>query len=224
MSGFRQALATCRTGLIREHYLYFQLMSPTAGVVMAAVSLMAGLTPNVVTLIGIALAAPIVALNAGGQLLAACVLLHVFYAVDCADGILARATRRTSRAGAFLDDLAHLIVPPLFFLSLAYACVERGLNVLALLSSGFACLELAYRNVIQAIKSSDTGQGDASQNARLRAWAVESFHLPTASVFVTALVLWPDALTAYLAYATLAAASYFAYAAFRVSSALGSRA
>ena len=37
------------------------------------------------------------------------VTLHLAYGFDCADGVLARATRRTSRSGALLDKCADLL-------------------------------------------------------------------------------------------------------------------
>lgn len=37
------------------------------------------------------------------------VTLHLAYGLDCADGMLARATRRTSRSGALLDKSADLL-------------------------------------------------------------------------------------------------------------------
>ena len=228
-----RAITACRTGLIREHYLYFEVMSPTAGLLLAAVSMVAGLAPNTVTFIGFLVAVPIVMLNVNGQLLGACALLHLFYAIDCADGILARASNRSSRAGAFLDDLAHCIVPPAFFLSLSFWAMRQSMARLAILAAAFAAIELAYRNVIQSMKmvpreasvpstAAESGNDASEQTLVATTWAslVSSFHLPTASLFVTATIAWPEILTWYLGYASVAAFLYFLYAAFRVSSRL----
>ena len=219
------AIERCRPGLIREHYLYFKLMSPTGGLAIAALGLIAGLSPNAVTLIGLATAVPIAVLNWNGQLLWACALLHAFYALDCADGILARATGRTSRAGAFLDDLAHTVVPPVFFLSLASWAMSQSLYRLTIVAASFAAAELAYRNVIQSMKALPSAvEAGLGTSSGPRAWILSSFHLPTVSVFVTATVWWREALTGYLLYATLATFLYFLYAAYRVSSQLSKHA
>jgi phosphatidylglycerophosphate synthase len=199
-------------------------MSPTAGVQIAALAYLGKIQPNALTIAGFMLALPIAALNLTGHLLWACVVLHLFYAVDCADGILARALGKTSAAGAFLDDLAHSIVPPAYFMSLAFWAMWQMQFRLAILSALFAAIELAYRNVIQSMKGVPRGeQQQAPARSGAMAWLVSSFHLPTASVFVTAAVLWPELLTAYLAYATAAALAYFAYATFRVAGALSAR-
>ena len=208
-------------------------MSPTAGVFIAGLGLSAGLSPNAVTMIGCALAIPIVVLNSSGELLWASAVLHLFYAIDCADGILARATRRTSRSGAFLDDLAHCIVPPAFFLSLAFWAMSQSLYALAVVAASFAVVELAYRNVIQTLKKLQDERSespprtnvidDGTRLARVWSWLMSSFHLPTVSVFVTATMLWPEWLTAYLAYVSVATLLYLLYAAARVSSQLAQR-
>ena len=217
----RTALKQCQSGLVPEHYLYFRLLSPTAGVGLAAAALVSGIQPNTVTIAGLTLAIPIVALNLSGHLLWACLLLHGFYGIDCADGILARASARTSRAGAFLDDLAHSVVPPAFFLSLSIWAISQSLQSLAVVAAVYATAELVYRNVIQVFKdapltkSQDAGAPGCA--SRCRARVLSSFHLPTVSVFVTVLAHWLAALTLYLAYASLGTALYCAYAAFKLA-------
>jgi phosphatidylglycerophosphate synthase len=217
---FRNTLKRCRTGLVPEHYLYFKLLSPTAGVGLAAIALTSGMRPNAVTLVGLSLAAPIAALNLSGHMLWACALLHCFYGVDCADGILARATGQTSRAGAFLDDVAHLVVPPTFFLSLAFWAMSQSQPALAVAAATYTATELIYRNLIHSLKHlpSTTTAGDPVGRAAFDplAWVLSSFHLPTASVFVMAAVAWPPVLTAYLAYASASTALYSGYAAYRI--------
>jgi phosphatidylglycerophosphate synthase len=218
---FRKALEQCRSGLVPEHYLYFRVLSPTAGVGLAAAALVVGIRPNGVTIAGLTMAVPIVAFNLSGHLLWACFLLHFFYGIDCADGILARATGQTSRAGAFLDDLAHSVVPPAFFLSLAIWAISQSLQSLAIVAASYTSIELAYRNVVQVfkdlplIKSRD--ERTSGRGSRYRGWVLSSFHLPTVSVFVTAVAHWLTLLTLYLAYASLGTALYCAYVAFTLA-------
>ena len=79
-----------------------------------------GLTPNAVSLIGLAISLGTVAsvYFIHHSVLAALVIffgLQIAYIIDCADGVLARATNQTSAFGALLDKLCDglqtLVVP-----------------------------------------------------------------------------------------------------------------
>jgi hypothetical protein len=84
--------------------------------VLALIAERVGLTPHAVTalsfLTGVGGACavallPDLSLWAAGAILF--VTLHLGYALDCADGVLARATRRTSKSGMLVDKSADLI-------------------------------------------------------------------------------------------------------------------
>lgn len=89
-----------------------------------------GVTPNVVTLLGgvLGIAGAVVLGTADGvsDVLAAAVLLSLAYALDCADGQLARATGRTSDAGALLDVSVDALVTVFLTTALAFALTTAG--------------------------------------------------------------------------------------------------
>lgn len=63
-----------------------------------------GLTPNMLTIIGLLLQALVAVIIASGRLQLGGILLIVFAAFDSIDGTLARMTGQVSRFGAFLDS------------------------------------------------------------------------------------------------------------------------
>ncbi len=64
-----------------------------------------GLTPNMLTMFGLALNLAVAALLASGNLVAGALLLLFAAAFDMADGALAKVTGQTSTFGAFLDSV-----------------------------------------------------------------------------------------------------------------------
>jgi phosphatidylglycerophosphate synthase len=84
-----------------------RLVSQRAGAVVAAVAFNAGLSPNAVTLLGLALSLAgclcFVVDQSPEAWIAAALLWQLAFAFDCADGQLARATGRSSAFGAWLD-------------------------------------------------------------------------------------------------------------------------
>ncbi|WP_205701372.1 CDP-alcohol phosphatidyltransferase family protein [Herpetosiphon llansteffanensis] len=64
-----------------------------------------GITPNMVTLIGVLLTAGVAAVLANGNLQVGGVLLILASIFDLFDGALARATNQSSRFGAFFDSI-----------------------------------------------------------------------------------------------------------------------
>ncbi len=64
-----------------------------------------GLTPNMLTMFGLALNLVVAALLANGYLVAGALLLLFAAAFDMADGALAKVTGKTSVFGAFLDSV-----------------------------------------------------------------------------------------------------------------------
>ena len=75
------------------------LINPVLPVLVAS-----GLSPNHLTLMGLAVAIAAAALAATGHFIAAGVLVLVAGVFDLLDGALARATQRASTLGAFLDS------------------------------------------------------------------------------------------------------------------------
>lgn len=85
-----------------------------------------GLTPNVLTLIGLALMCGIGFVIALGNFALAGVLIIVAGIFDALDGSLARLTNRVTRFGAFLDSTTDRFAEGALFLGMLYAFVQRG--------------------------------------------------------------------------------------------------
>ena len=105
-----RSLGTAQKGAARSAPAYSRFVNRRLGRVFAALALRAGLTPNQVTgLSAVATFAGIVlvATVPPGWWLAVlvCVLLVVGYALDSADGQVARATKTGSPAGEWLDHM-----------------------------------------------------------------------------------------------------------------------
>lgn len=77
-----------------------------------------GVTPNMVTLIGLLLTAGVAAVLANGSLFLGGWLLMVAAIFDLFDGALARATNQTSRFGAFFDSIIDRYGEAVIFLGL----------------------------------------------------------------------------------------------------------
>lgn len=103
--------------------LFSEAFSQRIGALVALAAARAGVKPTTLTLvnlvIGVAASATVVVLApaaASGEVpmwaigLAALVAWQIAYAVDCADGQLARVTRQTSAAGARVDILVDIAV------------------------------------------------------------------------------------------------------------------
>ena len=100
----------------RQSFWLTRQLSYRVGAVLALVAARTGLSPRAVTALsfltgvgGACLVAflPQIPLPIAGLLLF--IVLHLAYGLDCADGVLARATRTTSRSGALLDIMADLL-------------------------------------------------------------------------------------------------------------------
>lgn len=85
-----------------------------------------GLTPNVLTLIGLGLMCVIGVVIASGHFVLAGVLIIVAGIFDALDGSLARLTNRVTRFGAFLDSTTDRFAEGALFLGMLYAFVQRG--------------------------------------------------------------------------------------------------
>jgi CDP-diacylglycerol--glycerol-3-phosphate 3-phosphatidyltransferase len=95
----------------------------------------AGLTPNALTVIGLAIAVVAAAAAASGALLIAGILVVFGGAFDAFDGALARATGTTSRFGAFLDSTLDRAGEAVVYVGLAVASTRAGFEVGAWLAA-----------------------------------------------------------------------------------------
>jgi phosphatidylglycerophosphate synthase len=100
----------------RQSFFLTRHVSYRLGALLALVACRTGLAPHTVTMLSfltgvggtcaVALSHGMPAVTGGILLFIA---LHLAYSLDCADGVLARATRRTSKAGGLLDKTSDLI-------------------------------------------------------------------------------------------------------------------
>jgi CDP-diacylglycerol---glycerol-3-phosphate 3-phosphatidyltransferase len=108
---------------------------------LASFLLWCRITPNQVSLMGIALNLVSAALLVDGQLLPAGLVYLLAGSLDLLDGALARLAKMSSRFGAFLDSTADRISEGVVFAAIAYYFARHGqpvdaaLTVLALLGS-----------------------------------------------------------------------------------------
>src|SRR5580700_7167993 len=99
--------------------LYMRKLSPRATWVFARL----GLSPNAVTLgfivCGVA-AGVVVAFGGLATAIVAAVLVQAGLLCDCADGELARLTKRTSIGGVYLDRVGHYLCDAAFIIGLGF--------------------------------------------------------------------------------------------------------
>ena len=100
----------------RQSFWLTRQFSYRLGAFLAIIASRVGFSPRAVTILSFltgiggsifVVSHPEMPLPFAGALLF--VTLHLAYGLDCADGMLARATRRTSRSGALLDKSADLL-------------------------------------------------------------------------------------------------------------------
>ena len=126
------------------------LINPVVPVLVAS-----GLSPNHLTLMGLAIAGAAAALAATGHLLTAGVLVLVAGAFDLLDGALARATQRSSTLGAFLDSNVDRVSEGAILLGLlVHAGREEALQETILIF-----LALAASFLVSYIKARAEGLG-----------------------------------------------------------------
>ncbi len=210
--------AQIRAGRVKEHFLLFKLHAWLSSAPLAWLFYKCGVSANSVTVLGMLLGLPAVALNLRGHFYWAIALFHVFFLLDCVDGTMARGTQSTSAVGAYLDDLSHYIFHGLFFISLGLGLELEGHGIggVLALAAGFSnTLNRAHRDLIKAGKPAGFGYAStaigASWFSTLRTTILGSFDFPNILVFITATAWRPNLLDAYLAYCAAANLLYLAY-------------
>ncbi|MGH7803091.1 MAG: CDP-alcohol phosphatidyltransferase family protein [Candidatus Binatia bacterium] len=87
------------------------LFATRAASALLPVAVRSGVSPNALTLLSLALtlvAAYAMTVDSAATAIVAAALIEIGFVVDCLDGQLARATRRTSDFGAYLDSMTDL--------------------------------------------------------------------------------------------------------------------
>ena len=97
------------------------VMRPVAGAVGRS-----GLTPNTVTVLGVATQIVAAAMILQGRFLVAAIVAAVAALLDSLDGVLARARGMSSRFGALLDSTTDRLSDALLFLPLAWLYGVEG--------------------------------------------------------------------------------------------------
>jgi CDP-diacylglycerol--glycerol-3-phosphate 3-phosphatidyltransferase len=94
-----------------------------------------GLTPNMLTLIGFGIAI-LAAVAAGAQAWLVAGLLVIFGGIfDMFDGLVARATGKVSKAGAFMDSTFDRWGEAVVYVGIVYGCVAGGFDLGAVLAA-----------------------------------------------------------------------------------------
>lgn len=94
-----------------------------------------GLTPNAVTVLGLALTVAVAAIIAAGHTQLGGVLLIVTLAFDAVDGTLARLMGSTSRFGAFLDSTLDRWAEVALYSALVWLLLHEGQDTGVLLAT-----------------------------------------------------------------------------------------
>lgn len=171
----------------------------------------AGFSPSQVTVLGTATflagAWAFVALPDGAAGVAICLLLfQLGYALDCADGQLARATDRASAFGAWLDIACDYLRNIVLGGAVALWLALHGEPVLgAAAGVAFAAGEAVYLHTLSALRGDDAAP--ATPRGPLRELATALLDTPSVLLVLAVLRPWPVLLGSA---AAAAGAAYFA--------------
>lgn len=193
-------LLTRRFDTPDQAFLTRALSQPLGSVVAAAAHALR-LSPNAVTLIGlvIMLAAAVVYARCGGisGAVLAAVLFQLGFAFDCADGQLARATKRQSPFGAWLDVTCDHV---------RQGCICLALTVVVPGDVGYLCAALllaglsVYLHTVMSIKAAAAPAMNLSGGAnRLRYLLKEWLDTPVFLLLLCLLREIPQLLLLYIA-------------------------
>lgn len=162
------------------------------------------MAPNAVTLLGGAFGvsgAVLLGLAANGQdVVVAGALLLLAYSLDCADGQLARATGRTSSAGAWLDVTVDAVVTSFLAVAVLAALLSNGTPLLpSLLTAGaFGAARMAVLFTASRVSSDNGGMQVQGISALLRATFLATIDTPFIYVLLTVARFWTVVLPAVL--------------------------
>jgi phosphatidylglycerophosphate synthase len=214
-------------GLRDEHFLLFKLHALLTSAPLAWLLYRYGWSANAVTILAMALCLPAALANATAHYYWAIAVFHVFFLLDGADGVLARATETTSVTGAYLDDLAHYVFHSLFFISLGGGLALAGHTmggVLALATGLSSNLQRAHLDLIKihntARPVNQVGVGHVSAGRKLMHCFLRSFDFPNILVVMTFLTWRVTLLEWYFAYCVFMNFLYLAYCSTRHASQL----
>lgn len=112
-------MVTVRTSVRRKLAVYFE--APTVKLLIRI-----GVSPNVLTLLGVLVALVVACLLSKGYFLAGSLALLTSALFDQFDGALARASGRVTRFGGFLDSVVDRVSEFVVFLGLLLFCLERS--------------------------------------------------------------------------------------------------
>ncbi len=136
---------------------YFE--KPAARLLQAA-----RLTPNAVTLLGLALTGVAACVAAQGHFLAAGVVFLVASAVDMLDGALARLSNQATRFGAALDSTADRLGEALMLLGIVWFYLRNGNDSGVMLA--FGALVASY--MVSYLRARGEGLGIAMKDTGIR--------------------------------------------------------
>ena len=157
-----------------------------------------GLTPSVVTLLGLTISVAGAVTLGLGYLAVGCVVVGFGATLDVLDGILARLTRTETRRGAFLDSFTDRVGEVAMWTGLGFYLADEGRATLATLSLIAVCGSLLI-SLVRAKAEAEGVQGKGGLMGRAErvlvfCWGVglAGVGLPTleASVWILAGLTW----------------------------------
>ena len=157
-----------------------------------------GLTPSVVTLLGLMISIAGAVLLGLGYLAVGCVVVGFGATLDILDGILARLTRTETRRGAFLDSFTDRVGEVAMWTGLGFYLADAGRATLSMLSLIAVCGSLLI-SLVRAKAEAEGVQGKGGLMGRAErilvfCWGVglSGVGLPTleATVWILAVLTW----------------------------------
>jgi CDP-diacylglycerol--glycerol-3-phosphate 3-phosphatidyltransferase len=157
-----------------------------------------GLTPSVVTLLGLSISVAGSALIGLGYLAVGAMLVGFGATLDILDGILARLTRTETRRGAFLDSFTDRVGEVAMWTGLGFYLADKGQATLVMLSLIAVCGSL----LIPFLRAKAEGEGmqgkgglmGRAERILVFCWGVGlagvGVHSLTATVWALAVLTW----------------------------------
>lgn len=175
-----------------------------------------GVTPLQLTLFAFAIGVVCIGMFAAGWVMTAGLLFELRYVFDCLDGKLARATKRTSDIGAFIDLAGDTAIVGGAYAALGYWAYQQGLSgawsVLVLLPV-FAASQ--WLHLYRRLALGQTERGGPASRAHPRSFFRRLRPYPTSTEVETVLLfLYPVAApAAWFPFVTLGAGAFYALSA-----------